>query len=205
VPSILEVWYPGTEGGNAVANLLTGAVNPSGKLPVTWPRSVGQVPLFYNTNLTQIPEASATRYWDESSAPLYPFGFGLSYASFTVSDLQAESSITATGALHLTVKVTNTGSVAGDEVVQAYTHQRAGSASRPVRELRAFTKVHLAAGESREVPLTIPAAELGYWSPATHVDVLEPGVFDLWVGDSSAATEHREFTLTNAGQKVARK
>ena len=196
VPAILEVWYPGTEGGNAVANLLTGAAVPSGKLPITWPRSVGQVPLFYNTNLTQIPEASATRYWDESSAPLYPFGFGLSYTSFTVSDLHADPGLTTTGKLHATVRVTNTGSMAADEVIQAYTHQRAGSASRPVRELRAFTKIHLAAGESRQVPLTISASDLRYWSPATHAEVLEPGIFDLWVGDSSEATEHLQFTLT---------
>jgi beta-glucosidase len=197
VPAILDVWYPGTEGGNAIANLLTGDAVPSGKLPVSWPRSVGQVPIFYNSNLTQIPESPDTRYWDESSAPLYPFGYGLSYSTFTISTLQLDSpTIATTQDLHLSVRVENTGKFAADEVLQAYTHQREGSASRPVRELKAFTKFHLAAGESRNVSLHIPASELSYWSPATHADVLEPGTFDLWVGDSSAATLHTQFNLT---------
>ena len=178
VGSILEVWYPGTEGGNAVADLLTGDAVPSGKLPVSWPRSVGQIPIFYASNLTQIPEAAATRYWDESSAPLYPFGFGLSYTTFAFDTLKVESpSVPASesGILRLSVRVENTGKVAADEVVQAYTHQRAGSASRPVRELKAFSKVHLNAGESKLVKLEIPAASLGYWSPASRERVLEPG------------------------------
>jgi beta-glucosidase len=195
VPAILNIWYPGTEGGNAVANLLTGAANPSGHLTVTWPRSVGQIPLFYASNLTQIPDARATRYWDEPSSPLYPFGFGLSYTSFSIDGLKAPAELTKTGKLYATVTVRNTGSVAGDQVVQAYTHQRAGSASRPVRELKAFTKVHLAPGESKSVTLIIPAASLGYWSPASHTDVLEPGTFDLWVGDSAVGGQHAVFEL----------
>jgi beta-glucosidase len=197
VSSILEVWYPGTEGGNAVADLLTGDAVPSGKLPVSWPRSVGQVPIFYDSNLTQIPEAAATRYWDESSAPLYPFGFGLSYTTFAIDTLHLESpSVSTSGSLHLSVRVENTGKVAANEVVQVYTHQRAGSASRPVRELKAFSKVHLDAGESKLVRLDISASSLGYWSPSTRTGVLEPGPFDLWVGDSSEATLHADFTLT---------
>jgi len=196
VPAILDIWYPGTEGGNAVANLLTGDAVPSGKLPVSWPRSVGQVPIFYNTDLTQVPESPDARYWDESSAPLYPFGYGLSYTAFEIDKLQvASSSITRTDTLHLSVRIQNTGKVAGDDVVQAYTHQRAGSSSRPVRELKAFNKVHLAAGESKIVNLNIPASELSYWSSAKLADVLEPGAFDLWVGDSSDATQHTEFKL----------
>jgi beta-glucosidase len=196
VPAILDVWYPGTEGGNAVANLLTGDAVPSGKLPVSWPRSVGQVPIFYNDNLTQIPDAPDTRYWDESSAPLYPFGYGLSYTSFAIESPHLDAStINTQGSLRVSVHVHNTGSVAADEVVQAYTHQRAGSASRPVRELKAFTKVHLAAGESKVVTLEVPASSLGYWSSAKRADVLEPGKFDLWIGDSSAAPLHMEFSL----------
>jgi beta-glucosidase len=198
VPAILDIWYPGTEGGNAVANLLTGEAVPAGKLPLTWPRSVGQVPIFYSSNLTQIPDVTDGRYWDESSAPLYPFGYGLSYTTFTMDSLQLVSpSVPTTGTLRVSVQVHNTGSIAADEVAQAYTHQRAGSSSRPVRELKAFRKVHLNAGESRSVVLEIPAASLGYWSAAKHANTLEPGAFDLWVGDSSSATLHTSFELVH--------
>jgi beta-glucosidase len=195
VPAILNIWYPGTEGGNAVANLLTGSAVPSGHLPVTWPRSVGQIPLFYASNLTQIPDAAATRYWDEPSSPLYPFGFGLSYTTFTMDKLSAPATLDKSATLHVKVDVHNTGDVAADQVVQVYTHQRAGSASRPVRELKAFTKIHLAAGEMKTVTLDIPAGSLGYWSPATHKDVLESGTFDLWVGDSAVGGQHSVFEL----------
>ncbi len=196
VSAILNIWYPGTEGGNAVANLLTGSVAPSGHLPVTWPRSVGQIPLFYARNLTQIPDAAGTLYWDEPSSPLYPFGFGLSYTSFTLDKLATPATLARTATLRATVEVLNTGPVAGEEVVQAYTHQRAGSSSRPVRELKAFTKVHLAPGESKIVTLEIPAASLGYWSAASHSDVLESGTFDLWVGDSAVGGQHAVFEMT---------
>lgn len=196
VGAILNIWYPGTEGGNAVANLLTGDAVPSGKLPISWPRSVGQVPLFYNTNRTQIPDSPDTRYWDESSAPLYPFGYGLSYASFTIDNLRLNSkSLHTIGMLDVTVDVHNNSSVSGDEVVQLYTHQQAGSASRPVRELKAFRKIHLAAGQTTSVTLNLSASALRYWSPSTHMDVLEPGTFDIWVGDSSDAPLHINFQL----------
>ena len=133
VPAILDAWYPGTEGGNAVADLLFGDANPGGKLPVSWPRSVGQVPIFYARNLTQIPEAPDTRYWDGSSAPLYPFGYGLSYTTFKMDGLKTEApSVKAGSTLAVSVELQNSGSVAGDQVVQLYTHQRSGSASRPV-------------------------------------------------------------------------
>ncbi|SNS43192.1 beta-glucosidase [Granulicella rosea] len=196
VPAILNLWYPGTEGGNAAANLLFGDAAPSGKLTVSWPRSVGQLPLFYSANLTQIPESPDTRYWDESSAPLYPFGFGLSYTRFTLDNLQIDKSTLHPGeALKARVTVKNQGAVAGDEVVQLYTHQRAGSNSRPVRELKAFAKIHLAAGETRSVDLMLPASALTYWSSATKTFTLEPGAFDLWVGDSSTASLHKDFAV----------
>jgi len=196
VSAILNIWYPGTEGGNAVANLLTGDAVPSGKLPVSWPRSVGQVPIFYNTNRTQIPGNPDTRYWDESSAPLYPFGYGLSYATFTIDNLRLRSNkLHTNGTLDVIVDVHNTAAVGGDEVVQLYTHQQAGSASRPVRELKGFRKVHFAAGQTSTITLNLQAAALSYWSPATHTDVLEPGTLDVWVGDSSAASLHSSFQL----------
>jgi beta-glucosidase len=199
VPAILNVWYPGTEGGHAVANLLTGDVNPSGHLPVTWPREVGQVPIFYNTNLTQIPDDTAHRYWDISSFPLYPFGFGLSYSTIVLSDLSlADNRVHPGSPLRVSLKATNTSSVAGSEVVQLYTHQRAGSASRPVRELKAFSKITLAPGESRTVKLTIAADDLSFWSASLHKQVLEPGTFDVWVGNDAIANLHATFEVTSA-------
>lgn len=196
VAAILEAWYPGTEGGNAIANLLMGDATPGGKLPVSWPRSVGQVPIYYSQNLTQIPNEPDTRYWDGSSAPLYPFGYGLSYASFQLSNLRIDSSsMRPDGSLTAAIDVQNTAAVAGDEVVQLYTHQRAGSASRPRRELKGFVRVHLAAGEKRAVTLTLHASDLGFWSPQTHQWAVEPGLFDLWMGEDSTAAEHVPFSV----------
>jgi beta-glucosidase len=196
VPAILEAWYPGSEGGDAVADLLMGDANPGGKLPVTWPRSVGQVPIYYAQNLTQIPDDLTGRYWDASSAFLYPFGYGLSYSSFKIGGLKLDSpSMHSDGSLTVAIGVENTSPVAGDEVVQLYTHQRSGSASRPRRELKGFTRLHLGAGEKRTVSLSLQAKDLGFWSPQTHQWSVEPGVFDLWVGDDSTATEHAIFSV----------
>ncbi len=195
VPAILNIWYPGTEGGHAVANLLMGDVNPSGHLPVTWPRDAGQEPLFYATNIPQNPENVAHRYWDIPSTPLYPFGFGLSYSTFAVGAPTGSASLPPAGTLHVNVPVSNTSAVAGSTVVQMYVHQRAGSASRPSRELKTFTKVMLQPGEKRDVGLDLPAEALRYWSQASHSWVLEPGVFDVWVGLDSNAQQHTTFTL----------
>jgi beta-glucosidase len=197
VAAILEAWYPGTEGGNAIADLLSGDANPGGKLPIAWPRSVGQIPINYARNLTQIPDAIDTRYWDGSSAPLYPFGFGLSYSSFTISNLHlAQPSVHSGSTLPVSVDVQNTSSRDGDEVVELYTHQRAGSASRPVRELKGFVRVSLKAHEKRTVTLTLDSKDLGFWSPQTHHWGMEPGKFDLWVGSDETATAHATFELT---------
>ncbi len=196
VPAILEAWYPGTEGGDAIADLLSGDVNPGGKLPIAWPRSVGQIPINYARNLTQIPEALDTRYWDGTSAPLYPFGYGLSYSSFTMGNLKlAEPSVHAGSMLKVSVDVENTSSRDGDEVVELYTHQRAGSASRPVRELKGFERVTLRAHEKRAVMLMLNTKDLGFWSPQTHHWGLEPGMFDLWVGSDESAGDHASFEL----------
>ncbi|HZY62196.1 MAG TPA: beta-glucosidase BglX [Edaphobacter sp.] len=197
VPAILEAWYPGTEGGDAVAALLAGDANPGGKLPVTWPRSVGQVPLYYDHNLTQIPNDVAGRYWDEPSTPLYPFGYGLSYTTFKVNGLKlSEASIKAGATITVSVDVRNTGKLTGDEVIQLYTHQRAGSASRPVRELKAFRRVSLRPGEVKTVTLKLDTNELAFWSTQTQHRAIEPGTFDLWVGTDSTAANHATFTVT---------
>ena len=144
IPAILDVWYPGTQGGNAVANLLFGDAVPGGKLPVTWPRDVGQIPIYYAHNTTQAPESQGRRYWDEESTPLYPFGYGLSYSTFTFSNLKLSPSRIKSGEfVDVTVDVRNTGSLRADEVAQLYLHQQYGSTSRPVRELKGFERITL--------------------------------------------------------------
>ncbi len=200
VPAILEAWYPGAQGGNAVADLLFGEVNPGGKLPFSWPRSAGQIPIYYAHNLTQDPETRrgfTSRYWDELSSPLYPFGFGLSYTKFAFSNLQLSRTEVPLGqAFEVAVDVENTGTRAGDEVVQLYIHQRAGSTSRPVRELKGFERVALAPGEKKTVRLTLDKAKLSYWSTPEKKWVEEPEAFDLWVGEDSSAALHAGFQVT---------
>lgn len=201
VPAILEAWFPGSEGGHAVADVLSGAVNPGGKLPVTWPRSTGHVPAYYNHNRTHADETARTftsRYsTDAPSSPLYPFGHGLSYTSFSYGAVTLDRSSARVGEpVTVSVTVRNTGAVAGDEVVQLYTHQRSGSAARPQRELKGFQRVHLAPGEAQTLRFTLGRRELQFWSPVTRAWGAEPAGFDVWVGGSSAATAHAEYTLT---------
>jgi beta-glucosidase len=196
VPAILEAWYPGTEGGNAIADLLSGDANPGGKLPFAWPVTIGQIPINYARNLTQIPEAPNTRYWDGTSAPLYPFGYGLSYSTFTTSNLHiAAPTVHAGATVQVSIDVQNISNRPGDEVVQLYTHQRAGSASRPVRELKGFLRVSLKPNETRTITLPLHTKDLGFWSPATHHWSMEPGTFDLWVGTDETAKAHTTFDL----------
>jgi beta-glucosidase len=194
VPAILEAWYPGTEGGDAVADLLFGDAVPGGKLPVTWPRSAGQEPLYYNYTLSQIPHDRDAMYWDESSAPLYPFGYGLSYANLSVSGLKLSSTqLPLHGTLQATVTLHNSSKVDGDQVVQLYIHQCAGSEARPVRELKGFVRVNVKAGADRQVTIPLTANDLRFWSSASNQWEPGTGTFDVWVGDSSTATEHATF------------
>ncbi|HSO69536.1 MAG TPA: glycoside hydrolase family 3 N-terminal domain-containing protein [Arachnia sp.] len=183
--AILQVWYPGTRGGDAVARALFGDVSPAGRLPFTWPRHVGQVPLVYSHYRTFAPQAQGERYWDEPSTPLYPFGHGLSYASFEYTDLRIPELIAVGEAAQVAVTVTNTSEVAADDVVQLYIHQRYGTSTRPVRELKGFQRIHLAAGESREVTFELGPDELRYWSAVTGSWVQDATVVDLFVGGSS--------------------
>jgi beta-glucosidase len=200
VPAILEAWYPGTEGGNAVADVLFGDVNPGGKLPVSWPRVAGAEPLYYNHNLTHEPEDRpnfTSRYWDMSSKPLYPFGYGLSYTTFKFANLRlSETSIKREGATEVSIDVTNTGAVAGDAVAQVYIHQRYGSASRPVRQLKGFKRVRLQPGETQTVKFPLGKEELAFWSPQTKVWAVEPSTFDVWAGEDSTATMHAELVVS---------
>ena len=196
-PAMVEMWYPGTEGGNAAADVLFGDAVPGGKLPFAWPRSVGQIPINYARNLTQIPEDTDHRYWDGLSTPLYPFGYGLSYTTFAMGEPKlSAATVKAGGSVVMSVPVTNKGAMAADEVVEVYTHQRAGSASRPVRELKGFKRVTLAAGETKTVEITLDTNELSFWSPQTHARAIEPGMFDVWVGTDATASAHMEMTVT---------
>ena len=196
VPAILEAWYPGTQGGHAIANLLFGDAVPGGKLPVTWPRNVGQVPIYYSHNLTQAPQTQDKRYWNEESTPLYPFGFGLSYSTFAFSNLKvSQPEVSAGQNVALSVEVENTGATAGDEVAQVYIHQQAGSASRPVRELKGFQRITLAPHEKKTVQFSLHSEDLQYWSTAERKWIVEPGIFDLWVGGDSAAPLHATFKI----------
>jgi beta-glucosidase len=194
VPAILEAWHPGAEGGNAVADLLFGDATPGGKLPVTWPRTTGQIPIYYAHNLTHQPESAkgfTSRYWDAPTSPLYPFGYGLSYTTFAYANLRVSQPTAKLGqTVEVSVDVENTGGRAGEEVAQLYIHQQAGSASRPVRELKGFERVALAQGEKKTVRFTLGKAELTYWSPQEKAWVQEPATFDVWVGGDSTATLH---------------
>jgi beta-glucosidase len=200
VSSILAVWYPGTEGGNAVADVLFGDVNPGGKLPVSWPRAAGQEPIYYNHNLTHDPEDApsfTSRYWDLSTRPLYPFGYGLSYSSFEFRNLRlSKNRFPLSTGIVVSVDVTNSSQTAGDEVAQIYIHQRAGSASRPVRQLKGFRRVTLKPGETQTLTFPLGFDELSFWSPQTKAWAAEPGMFDVWAGEDSTAPLHAGFELT---------
>jgi beta-glucosidase len=197
VPAILDIWYPGTQGGAAVAKLLFGEVSPSGKLPFSWPRTVGQVPVIYSHTRSHEPQNQGRRYWDEPSTPLFPFGHGLSYGRFSYSDLTVDRpSIPPEGTVTVSVQVTNTSDREAAEVVQLYLHQRHGSASRPVRELKGFQRVTLASQASQQVQFTIGPEHRRYWSTTERDWVLESSVFDVWVGGCSTAELTTTFEVT---------
>jgi beta-glucosidase len=199
-PAILEAWFPGTEGGNAVADVVFGKVNPGGKLPVSFPQRVGQIPIYYNHEPTGRPCDVASK-WDSryrdlrTCDPLFPFGFGLSYTTFDVSGPRlSRTSIGRDGSLTATVTVTNTGSRAGDDVVQLYLHDPVASISQPVRRLRGFERVTLQPGESRDVTFTVDRSDFGFYDNRGRF-VVERGTIELYAGDSSTASELQSFTV----------
>ena len=200
VPAIMDCYFGGTEAGNAIADLLVGDVVPGGKLPVSWPRNVGQVPIYYAHTTSHKPYDApdfTSRYWDLPTTPLYPFGYGLSYSNFSISDLHLSAKTSPlNGSITATATVANTGSRAADEVVQLYLHQRFGSASRPVRELKGFRRLTLKPGEKQQVSFTISGNDRTFWSGPKKNWVVEPSDFDVWIGNSSAATLHDTFTVT---------
>ena len=175
--AVLEAWYPGEQGGRAVADILTGARNPGGRLPFSWVRSIGQNPYYYSIK----PSGRGYGYVENDGSPLYPFGYGLSYTSFAYSNLRMPEELPAGENLRVCVTVTNTGSVEGDEVVQLYAHDELASVARPLKQLVAFRRITLAPGESRDVELEVPYRQFGLWDKNMHFGV-EEGWFELWLG-----------------------
>ncbi|HJT27360.1 MAG TPA: glycoside hydrolase family 3 N-terminal domain-containing protein [Pyrinomonadaceae bacterium] len=198
-PAILESWFGGTQSGNAIADILFGDVNPGGKLPVTVPRAVGQVPIYYNhMNTGRPPEAQnryTSKYYDLPWTPLFPFGYGLSYTTFKIGKPQLSApSIVATGKLTVSVEVENTGRRAGDEVVQLYIRDPVATMTRPVKELKGFQRLTLQPGEKRRVEFVLGPEHLGLWNREMRY-VVEPGEFQVMVGANSVDVLEAKFNV----------
>jgi beta-glucosidase len=188
VSALLMAWYPGMEGGNAIAEVLFGDVNPSGKLPVTFPRSEGQLPAFVNDqDVVTYGFLHGYRYVDAMGwDPRFPFGYGSSYTTFAFGNLVLDGSTAAGGGrVHVSVDVTNTGALAGDEVVQLYLSYPGSRVERAVRELKGFQRVSLQPGETKTVGMELDLRDLAYWDSGTSSFVLEPLTYTVSVGDSS--------------------
>lgn len=184
--AILQVWYPGTRAGDAIARVLFGDVSPAGRLPFTWPRHVGHVPMIHSHYRTFAPQEQDERYWDEPSTPLYPFGHGLTYGEIEYSDLSVPARLAVGDTACVSVKLTNVSGVDTDEVAQMYIHQRYGTSTRPIRELKGFRRVHVPAGQSVTVTFELGPDQLRYWSAVTHDWVQDATTLDVYVGGSSA-------------------
>jgi len=200
IPAIVEAWHLGTETGNAVAQVLYGDYNPSGKLPMSFPRNVGQVPIYYNQHSTGRPiDSDKNVFWshysDVEKTPLFPFGFGLSYTTFDYSNLKvSKTSYTKGEAVKVTVEVKNTGNYDGKEVVQLYIRDVSGSLSRPVKELKGFELVNFKKGESKTISFTLTDKELGFYDNDGNY-LVEPGIFKVFVGTNSNDVLETEFEL----------
>lgn len=204
VPAILNVWFGGTQTGKAVADVLFGDVNPSGKLPATFAQNVGQLPIYYSQKNTGRPLAEGawfqkfrSNYLDVSNEPLYPFGYGLSYTTFDYSDLTiSKTSITQRDSLIASVKVSNTGNYDGQEIVQLYIRDLVASQTRPIKELKGFDKITLKKGESKTISFVISPDDLKFYNQQLEL-ITEPGVFKVLIGPNSRDTQEIEFTLTD--------
>ncbi len=202
VPAILDVWFGGTQAGDAIADVVFGDVNPSGKLSATFPQNVGQIPLYYSHKNTGRPlpegkwfEKFRSNYLDVSNDPLYPFGYGKSYTTFSYSNISmSDTAMTSTGKIMASVKVKNTGSRAGREVVQLYTRDLVGSITRPVKELKGFKSVTLAPGEEKEVTFSITPKDLKFYNSDLKF-VAEPGAFKVFIGGNSRDVVEGKFML----------
>jgi beta-glucosidase len=203
VTAILETWFGGTEAGNAIADILFGGVNPSGKLTVSFPVNVGQIPIYYNHKNTGRPYKGdvlfkyTSRYLDVSNDPLYPFGYGLSYTTFSYSDIKlSQTTITQTGKITAAVTVSNTGNYDGEEVVQLYIRDLVGSVTRPVKELKGFQKIFLKKGESKQVSFTIGIDDLKFYNAKLQY-VAEPGDFKVFIGSNCQDVKEATFKFVN--------
>jgi len=199
IPSIVEAWQLGTQTGNAVAQVLYGDYNPSGKLPMSFPRNVGQIPIYYNYKNTGRPGPKNEVFWshynDELNSPLYPFGYGLSYTTFKYSNMKIDNKILEKGSsIKVSIELKNTGKLTGKEVVQLYIKDRFASVTRPVRELKGFELVELSPGETKMVSFEISESLLKFYS-ANEVWESEPGFFDVFIGTDSNATINESFEL----------
>jgi len=199
-PALLEAWFPGVEAGNSVADVVFGKVNPGGKLPVSFPRRVGQVPIYYNHEPTGRPcdvtQKYTSRYRDLNACDaLFPFGFGLSYTTFDVSAPALDrTSMSPRGSVAATVTVKNTGTVKGDDVVQLYLHDPVASISQPVRRLRGFQRVTLEPGATQRVTFHLDRSDVGFYDNEGRF-VVEPGTIEVYAGDSSTATGKATFQV----------
>ena len=202
VDSILEIWFPGTMGGAGVADVLFGACNPSGKLTMTFPRNVGQVPIYYNMKNTgrPIPEHNPkedykSNYIDVPNSPLFPFGHGLSYTSFKYSELELSSNtLSFSNSITASVTITNSGTMDGHEIVQLYIHDKVGSLTRPIKELKGFQKLFLKKGESKKVSFTISSDDLKFYNNNNQY-IAEPGEFEIAIAPSSDFKFKHSFSL----------
>ena len=199
VPAVVETWFLGSEAGNAIADVLFGDYNPSGKLPVSFPRHGGQVPLYYNHKKTgrpdYVPEVFWSHYTDAPNTPLFPFGFGLSYTTFQYTDLQLSASeITSEEVLKISVKLQNVGHFDGEEVVQLYIRDLIGSVTRPVKELKGFKKIALNAGEAQIIEFQLSTADLAFYGADMQLKA-EPGAFKVFVGGNSVDLLEADFIL----------
>ena len=199
-PAILETWHLGSEAGNAIADVLLGKYNPSGKLPISFPKTVGQIPVYYNHKNTGRPATAPgkvfySHYTDIDNDPLYPFGFGLSYSTFQYSNLSVSNDKLLTGdTLTISIDVDNTSSLEGEEVVQLYIQDVTGSITRPVKELKGFNKVFFRGGEQKTIRFKITEQELAFYKKDFTYGA-EPGMFKIYVGTNSKETLEAEFEL----------
>ena len=196
--AVIQAWYLGVQAGNAIADVVFGDVSPSGRLDVSWPRSLGSIPTYYNhknTGRPTSPDRWHTGYLDQSKEPLFPFGFGLTYSKFTYSNIKVETpTIASEGSLQVSADIQNTGKREATEVVQLYVHDRVAPTSRPVRELKGFERVTLKPGESKHLQFTVKASDLGSYD-ASMQWVVPSGTYDVWVAPDSAHGEQGTFEV----------
>src|SRR5450432_2876820 len=199
VPAIVQAWFLGVQSGNAIADVLFGDVSPSARMPMSWPRSVGQIPVYYNhknTGRPTSPDRWHTGYLDESKEPLFPFGYGLTYTTFQYNNLRIGTpTIASTGTLRVMADVQNAGPHAATEVVQFYVHDRVAPTSRPVRELKGFSRVTLAPGEHKTVEFSVQANDLGSYDPSMTW-VVPAGAYDVWIAPNAVEGVHGEFQIS---------